>query len=52
MLEDQDDEIYWTATSAKNTDNAWTIRISNGVLAEVDKDTNTVAVKCVGQILK
>ena len=52
VLEDQDDEIYWTATSAKNTDNAWTIRISNGVLAEVDKDTNTVAVKCVGQILK
>ena len=52
VLEDQQDEIYWTATSAKNTDNAWTIRISNGVLAEVDKDTPTVAVKCVGQILK
>lgn len=51
-LEDLKDEIFWTATSASNIDNAWVIKISNGVLSEVDKDTNTVAVKCVGQILR
>ena len=51
-LEDLKEEIFWTATSASNIDNAWVIKISNGVLSEVDKDTNTVAVKCVGQILK
>lgn len=50
-LNTSDTDVFWTATSANNTDNAWAITLATGVLIEVDKKS-LIDIKCVGEILK
>lgn len=51
VLMDQDNnEVFWTATPGEETDESWGIRQSNGVLKSYNRDT-PFAVRCVGIVI-